>query len=350
MSEILNPTVLGLRRTWRNAGAPVNGTTLAGVADKGDLLIDVTNAVLYQNTNTQASPTWSQVGGAGVTGGTPVNAVAASGTLTLTGVVIDGETVTIGTDIYEFCADVAQSLTEGSSFAADIESYATKAQGTLTVDTQPTSGNTMTIGSKTYTFVPNGTATADGEISIGADVAAAKVNIVAAINGTDGINAANTQVTAADFATNDCVLTALVGGTAGNSIVTPETFTAETNIFDVGTLGTTAAGVDCSAANAITALVASITANDTQGVGSVDGAGDTVVLTADTKGAAGNSIATDENMANGAFGASTLAGGVDGTVASQWALYADASFLYIAIGDNTISDANWRRVSLGAAY
>jgi hypothetical protein len=66
---------VALTPTWPHAGAPSNGTsgTLAGFANKGDLLVDVTNAVTYQNTNTQASPTWTQLGtGASVaiTGGT----------------------------------------------------------------------------------------------------------------------------------------------------------------------------------------------------------------------------------------------------------------------------------------
>lgn len=41
-SQIQSPNVLGLRRVWRYAGVPVDGTsgTLAGIADKGDLLID----------------------------------------------------------------------------------------------------------------------------------------------------------------------------------------------------------------------------------------------------------------------------------------------------------------------
>jgi hypothetical protein len=47
-----------------NAGAPTNGTsgTFAGIAMKGALLVDTTNAILYINTNTQASPTWTKVG------------------------------------------------------------------------------------------------------------------------------------------------------------------------------------------------------------------------------------------------------------------------------------------------
>ncbi len=49
-----------LRRVWTYAGTPVNGTTYANEAIKGDLLIDTTNGKLYQNTNTQASPTWTE--------------------------------------------------------------------------------------------------------------------------------------------------------------------------------------------------------------------------------------------------------------------------------------------------
>ena len=42
----------------------------------------------------------------------PVNAVAAVGTLTFSGVVADGQTVTIGDDVYEFDND--ESVTEGN--------------------------------------------------------------------------------------------------------------------------------------------------------------------------------------------------------------------------------------------
>ena len=61
--------------------------------------------------------------------GTPVNAVAAQGTLTLTGVAIDAETITIDSDVYEFAADAAQSVT-GDNTPIDITSYTTASQGT----------------------------------------------------------------------------------------------------------------------------------------------------------------------------------------------------------------------------
>lgn len=127
---------------------------------------------------------------------------------------------------------------------SDVGVVAVAAQGTLTVDTQPLADDTMTIGTKEYTFMADGTASADGEIDVGADLADVKTLIVAAINGTDGINTAHTLVTAGDFDSNDCVLTASSVGTSGNSIATTETFSAETNVFDAATLGTTTAGVD----------------------------------------------------------------------------------------------------------
>jgi hypothetical protein len=280
--------------------------------------------------------------------GTPVNAVDATNILTLAGVVIDGETVTINLiDIYEFCADVAQSVTTVGNIPVDITAVTTASTGTLTIDTQVTSGNTMTIGGKVYTFVPDGTDNADGEITIGTDLATGQAAVVAAINGTDAHNTANASVSSGAFAANDAIITALIGGVAGDAIDTTETFTAVTNIFAAGTLGS---GADCTAANAITALVAAVTASDTQGVGAADGAGDTVDLTADAGGVAGNAITTTEVMANASFATATLASGVDGTVGVLGQDFIDATYIYKLMADNTIADANWTRHAHGGAY
>ena len=59
----------------------------------------------------------------------------ATGTLTISGTVPDGETVTIGTRVYEFDTD---GSTTGDNQVADISASATASEGTLTVDTQPT--------------------------------------------------------------------------------------------------------------------------------------------------------------------------------------------------------------------
>ena len=65
--------------------------------------------------------------------------------------------------------------------------YIPQAKGTLTVAVQPIAAETITIGTTTYTFVDSGAVA--GQINLGADVVATQANIVAAINGTDSINA-----------------------------------------------------------------------------------------------------------------------------------------------------------------
>lgn len=284
--------------------------------------------------------------------GTPVKAVKASKDLTVSSVVVDGETVTVnnplknGTDVYEFLADATQSKTSAGNIAVNIEPHTVHAARNLTVAVQPTVGDTMTIGTKVYTFVQDGTANADGEISIGNDLAEAQVNIEDAINGDDGFNIPHPLVGCGNFSTNVAAITAYVGGVAGNSIATTETFTSGSNVFAGATL---TGGTDCTAQNAIDHLVAEITAHDSQGVGAVDATGGVVTFTADVAGVAGNDIAIGETMANGAFtgGATKLSGGVDGTPMVYGKMMADASYLYVAIGTDP---EDWRRISLGSAY
>lgn len=287
-------------------------------------------------------------GGDMIPSGTPVNAVNAAKVLTISGVVIDGETVTIGTDIYEFVADVALTVTEGN-IAVDIGASTVKATDNLTVDTNPIAGDTMTIGTKVYTFVPLGTANADGEIDIAALLASTQVNIIAAIKGNDHNNPHPLVTCGAAFVADALAITALVGGVTGNDIATTENFTAGSNVFSAVKLAT---GSDCTAANAVTALVAAVTASDTQGVGAADGVGDTVGLTADVAGVIGNAIVIGEIMANGAFagGAVLLSGGVDGTVGAAGDVLRDTSYLYVCTAINTTAGKNWRRVSLGTVY
>ena len=233
--------------------------------------------------------------------------VAATETLTIAGVVIDGETVTIGTRVYEFDDD--GSITAGR-VSVDISGGSTQSQGELTVDTQPTIGDTLTIGVRTYSFVAEAAAGVAGEIGIGADLAGAQANIVAAINGADGWNTPNSLASAADFGGNASIITNLVGGVIGDATVTTETFVTGTNVFDAATLGTETAGVDCIAATAVTALALAITNDASALVSGVDGAGDTVDITALITGTTPNAYPTTETMANGSFSAAVMSGGV----------------------------------------
>lgn len=77
---------------FENPGAPSNGTsgTFAGAAGPGHLLLDITNAVMYINTNTLASPTWTAFG----TGGTGAYAGTFSGAYVNT---VDAAVTAVGT-------------------------------------------------------------------------------------------------------------------------------------------------------------------------------------------------------------------------------------------------------------
>lgn len=307
-----------------------------------------------RNPNVRLGDMLAAFSGDDLTGGTPVNAVNATEILALTGIAIDGETVTInnpavaGTDVYEFLADVVQSKTAPSNIAVDITAYVGFAVGTLTMDTQPIAGEKVTIGTKVYTFVPLGTDNADGEVSVGASLVAAQAALAMAIGG-DGNSIPHPLVSVIGFVGNDLVITAKIGGTAGNAIATTETFTAVTNIFAAATLTT---GTNCSTANAKIALMAAITASDTQGVGATSAAGTTILLTADVAGLVGNAITLAESLANGNFvaAATHLSGGINGTVAPALKMVADATYLYFTQVANTTSGKNWRRMALGAAY
>lgn len=67
MPVLTGGNVLGGEKSggvYTNAGAPVNNTTLVGVAGVGDLLSDTTNGKLYICTATNGSSTitWTVVG------------------------------------------------------------------------------------------------------------------------------------------------------------------------------------------------------------------------------------------------------------------------------------------------
>ncbi len=114
---------------------------------------------------------------------------------------------------------------------------------TLTMDTIPTATDTTILMGVTWTWVAAGAAAAAGEIAVGANVAASKVNFVLAITGTAAGSAAtyidvstanrrifqNAQLAAATFVGDDCVLTAF------GIINADETFTPATNVFGTET-------------------------------------------------------------------------------------------------------------------
>lgn len=139
---------------------------------------------------------------------------------------------------------------------------AAKATGTLTSNnTNVSDAATVTIGTKVYTFKTALTPT-EGEVLIGADADASLLNLIRAINhtGTSGtdysVAVANTQVSAAASVTSHAFLiTALLGGTAGNAIATTETAAGAILSFGAATLtgGAATGGVATATARLISA-------------------------------------------------------------------------------------------------
>lgn len=115
-------------------------------------------------------------------------------------------------------------------FVANISS-----QGTITMAGVAVADETFVIDSQTFTW--KASRVNAGEVTIGANAAAAVTNIVTAVT------ADLATVTAVDGAGDTVVVTAATAGSAGNSIVFTE---ASTNmaVDGAGTLGTTTAGAD----------------------------------------------------------------------------------------------------------
>lgn len=123
-------------------------------------------------------------------------------------------------------ADAAQ-VDVAEALAAPVDAVA--ASGTLTSNnTNMDDTDTVTIGTKTYTFKTALTPT-EGEVLIGADADGSLLNLIRAINhtGTAGTDysaaAAHTTVSAASSVTSHAfAITAKTKGVAGNALATTE--------------------------------------------------------------------------------------------------------------------------------
>lgn len=228
---------------------------------------------------------------------------------------------------------------EGALTIAAKPVAAVAAQGELTIDVKPIDGDDLLIDEETYTFQDTLTDVA-GNVAIGATLATAQANLVAAINrelgyGTKYANSTDQHptVSIADFDTDAAILTARTAGSASDAIVTTETFDAATNVFDETTLGGETTGIDgdsltidltvytyvdaltgaenelligATLATAQAALVTALATHATVAIAAFDT--NVAVLTAVELGADGNAIATTETFASGSnvFDAATL--------------------------------------------
>lgn len=230
----------------------------------------------------------------------------------------DGETVSVGDDVYEFDTDGA--VTSGNILADCTGGSEVSAQGTFTVATgqNAANGDTVTIDSKMYTFETTLT-DVDGNVLIGANATASALNLTNAImlgSGAGGTYAASMteHPTCTAVASGETsVVTSKTPGTAGNAIASTETGAQLS--FGSTTLGDTTAGVDPTAGEASDALIAAINASGTEEVTAIDISANEVLLTHGHAGALFNTLPLAETMA-GANNAvdSTFRDGVDSSV------------------------------------
>ena len=194
----------------------------------------------------------------------------------LYGSYIDLQNATVYTDV---TAEVLYAF-DGTFYGGTLAGKGVSATGTLTsTGTAPANNDTVTIASTVYTYKTTLTGAAY-EVLVGASAAIALDNLKSAINATSGAGttygtgtAAHPTVYAITNTNTTQLVTAKLGGTAGNSIATTEvsaqlswgaatlasgSSNATRNVFGVSIAGTTGAGVETFTDNYLGVLTSNL--------------------------------------------------------------------------------------------
>lgn len=241
-----------------------------------------------------------------ISGGTKTQA---SAIITASDVLVDGETITIGSDVFEIDSD--GSVGSGN-IAVDISGNTTAASGTLTFTGVVSDGEIVVIGNDTYEFDTNDTLSDESHIrvDVGSNTAASEAVVALAA----AISSASTEHVdaAADTGAGTVVVTHDVPGSAGNSIAT--TTDCANASWGAATLE---GGADASNLQCLAALETAITNSATEEVTGTDNADGTLTVEATAAGvldgSAGNSVAVSTDAVNASWGTATLEGGSDAT-------------------------------------
>ncbi len=238
-------------------------------------------------------------------------AIASLNILRLAAASKDGEAVVIGGITYEIWTTPGRALGAGN-IKVDLSgnlSSAAKASRIGTAADVFSDGETATIAGKVYTLQTVLT-NVDGHVLIGADKATSLANLAAAINGGAGAGTAyaaatvaHTTVTATSNATTITV-TAVAFGTSGNALGT-----TETGANFSWAAATLAGGVDPTAGETGTALVAAITGYIPSVVTASKLSANEVMVVAKHVGTAPIAVSETLSGANNGWAAAALFGG-----------------------------------------
>ena len=236
------------------------------------------------------------------------------GVLTMVGIFLDGEDVTLGTRVYTF----EDTLTDVNG---NIQIASTKAFETLTFTGNANDGGTVVLGAKTYTFQATLT-DVDGNVTLGDSAETSIDNLVAAITlaaGAGTIYAASTTAgsTTASKATAATMLSTLkVSGTAGNGTACTTTLTNATwgaathtgGLDDTeGTIDNLVAAIDLSGVAGTDYALSMVAHPDIispYDLVCVNGTGTVMDVTCNALG-----LVTTDNLTNGSWVAGELVGG-----------------------------------------
>lgn len=219
-------------------------------------------------------------------GDTPVNNVKATGTITFSAPVVDRGSVTIGSEVYEMSTDGVPASED--YLIVDISS-GTKIQatGTLTLLGVTKDGETITVGDTIFEIDTDGVV-ATGNTAI--DLSASAVAATGTLTLSGPVSNGETVTIGADV----------------------YEFTTDGIIAETSTIAVNVAG-DLTAPVAVAALVIAADLAGTENVTVTNGDLDTVVVTHNTPGTIGNSVAVATDCATGDWGVGVvaLAGGSD---------------------------------------
>jgi len=253
---------------------------------------------------------------------------AATGVLTFTAIPIDGELITIGNDTYEF--DTNASVVSGN-IRVDISGV-----NGATIDAVVTQLTSIINANKTEKITATGS-TANDTITITSTIPGTIGNLVSTYKTTTGASWANdTLINGADCSVANAVtaikaeidahITANFTATPVSNVITITAKSSgsysgsKANALETSTTCTGASfnsttfigGLDCTSAQAATALNTVINASATETITSTNLVSGQVVVTYDTTGITGQ-IATTETCVNASWGNITLSSG-DGIV------------------------------------
>lgn len=314
--------------------------------------------------------------------GTPFNAANASAKLTISGTANDGETISIGDEVYELDTDasvgegnilvdisagtkaqatvkltLSGAVGEGETFSVGSETYeadydgevaagniqldlsgagaAAYAAGVLILTGDVADSETVTIGSTVFEFDTNNSITSGNiKVNVAGNVDKQSACIALATAIETELNGLFDAVASAEASDWKVTVTARIKGTHMNII---STTTCVNGSWAAGTL---VGGADASDANSATIIITTFNAETGYDITAVADGATAIDFNADAAGAQdgsfGNAIAVDSiPLLNGAFGTANLAGGYDCTEAE-----AGAAILATINAESTIVDAS----------